>query len=86
MREVNQIIEYTAQDFLDCPDKNGMIELAMKVGYRGIFDYRFTDDCYREMLNFQDKYIDTLLQDNELLNEEITETIEQSIIDEMEEW
>lgn len=83
---MNQIIEYTAQDFLEDPDKDDMIELAMKIEHRSMFDYRFTDDCYRVMLIFQDEYIRTLLQDNELLNEEIAETIEQSIIDEMEEW
>ena len=54
---MNQIIEYTLEDFNECNDKEAMIELAMMREYNGVFDYEFTRDCYRNMLAYQQSKI-----------------------------
>ena len=83
--QMNQIIEYTEQDFLENPSPYLMIELAMETGYDSIFDYKFTVGCYREMLKYMDEKIKDLEYEVMCCNEELIENTEQEIIDEMAE-
>lgn len=81
-----QIIEYTLEDFIECNNKEAMIELATMEKYNGVFEYRFTNDCYREMLRCMDRRINALEFEVLCYEEEYADNIEQEILEEMAEW
>lgn len=86
MKNMKQVIEYTLEDFSECENKDSMIELATLEDYNSVFEYRFTDDCYREMMRYMNERICVLELEVLCYEEEISENIDQEILEEMAEW
>ena len=83
---MNQIIRFNGEDFKKRVRKEELIDLAMMEEYDGVFDYEFTVDCYREMMKHMIERINDLTFDLQACEDEITEYIDQEILEEMAEW